>query len=87
MYMNCLDQELIENCTKCGNISSILDFYQNKNNKVGYLNENKLCSTEYWIKNPEKSLGKPFFNSSKKKSRFIVKTFHEKEKAMIVFID
>ena len=56
-------------CIKCEKISPKTDFYKNKNNKDGHLNECKECSKNYTIRNQEKikNYKKQYFHQNKEK--------------------
>ena len=56
-------------CNKCEKTSPKTDFYKNKKNKHGHLNECKECSKNYTIKNQEKikNYRKQYFHQNKEK--------------------
>ena len=59
----------MKTCNKCEKTSPKTDFYKNKKNKDGHLNECKECSKNYTIKNQEKikNYRKQYFHQNKEK--------------------
>ena len=59
----------MKKCCKCEKISPKTDFYKNKNNKDGHLNECKGCTKNYNIRNQEKikNYKKEYFHQNKGK--------------------